>query len=86
MSVRTNVKFSGWLLIWLFAVWTTSAAYRIRDQDPYIRPRPLESVKRSAIDLALTQVYRICDNGQDGFLTREEMQCASRVLRTLLSN
>ncbi|KAK3728086.1 hypothetical protein RRG08_022137 [Elysia crispata] len=85
MAANTLTKFHTSLFLWTFmlllAVWTVSA-WGIQERSSM----PVATVKRSAIDLALTQVYRICDEEHNGFLTQQELQCARRVLRILLTN
>ncbi|KAH9496895.1 hypothetical protein Btru_010091 [Bulinus truncatus] len=47
--------------------------------------RNLATYKRSAMDLAMMQVYRICDKDKNGLFIGKELQCVQRVLQILFT-
>uniref|UniRef100_A0A0B6XX47 Uncharacterized protein n=1 Tax=Arion vulgaris TaxID=1028688 RepID=A0A0B6XX47_9EUPU len=45
----------------------------------------ITAYKRSAMDLAMMQVYRICDWDKNGVFTKMELQCVQRVISILFT-
>ncbi|CAL1528192.1 unnamed protein product [Lymnaea stagnalis] len=45
----------------------------------------LATFKRSAMDLAMMQVYRICDIDKNGLFTRQELMCVQKVIQILFT-